>query len=87
MAAPDLKFWNVPVYGFDDIVALAQKPSNARWAVFRHGNDAGYYTGRDGFARFLVDVGRVCELTAQQARTRIGGHAPVGAPRDWEWPA
>jgi hypothetical protein len=81
----DLKFWNVPIYGYDDIVAVALKPSKARWAVFLQGKEAGYYDGRDGFSRFLTDVGRIVEITADQARQRIGGHKPVGAPRDWEW--
>lgn len=81
----NLKFWNVPVYGYDDVVALASNKSKARWAAFRAGNEAGLYQGQDGFSRFLTDVGRVLEITTQEARRRIGGHVPAGAPRDWEW--
>lgn len=81
-----VKFWNVPVYGYDDIVALAATSGKARWRVFLLGKDAGHFNGRDGFSRFLTDVGRIREISAQEARRQIGGHSPVGAPKGWDWP-
>jgi len=69
------------------IVALAPTAAKARWATFRVARDAGYYEGRDGFSRFLSDVGHISEITAINAQSRISGHRPIGAPRDWCWTA
>lgn len=81
-----LRFWNVPVYGFDDVVAVAPTRDKARWAAFTAGKEAGYYDERGGFSRFLADVGNIRSMLIDEARARLGGHIPAGAPRGWQWP-
>jgi len=80
----DLRYWLVPVSGYDDMVALATTRDRARFSVFRAGKEAGYFDGRDGFSRFLARVGHISEIDQIAAQSRIGGHRPIGAPQDWD---
>ena len=52
--------WSVRVYGFDgdlyDPVVDAPTAGAARYAGFKAIREAGYFGGRDGFARYLVNV-------------------------------
>lgn len=72
------RFWLVPVYGFDHIAAVAESAGKAKSATFRAAQDAGYYHGRDGFRRFLSDVGQPIEVRESEARQRVGHHKMVG---------
>ncbi len=48
--------WNVRVYGFSTEVFEAPTIGAARYRAWRAISEAGWYTGRDGFGRFLVNV-------------------------------
>lgn len=78
-----LRYWLVPVSGFADQVALAATAAKAKWAVFKCGREAGYYSGRDGPARFFAALGFVAEIDESEVSCRIGGHRPIGAGPEW----
>jgi hypothetical protein len=54
------QFWSVRVYGFEgcpyDPVVARPTIGAARYAAFSAMREAGYFTGSDGFLRFLVNV-------------------------------
>lgn len=54
------RFWSVRVYGFDgsphDPIVDRPTAGAARYAAFRAIREAGYFSGRDGFRRFLSEV-------------------------------
>ena len=72
------QFWLVPVYGFDDQVAVGETAAKARYAVFQAARDAGYFSGPFGFRDFLTASEAPSKITEEQARTRIGYHKVAG---------
>jgi hypothetical protein len=82
LAALPLRWWIVPMDGFQDFVARAPAKSQATWATFSAAQAAGYYTAPDGFSRFLAHVGHVREITAGEAATILGHQSPI----EWRSP-
>jgi len=72
------QYWLVPVDGFDAQVAVGITASLARYAVFAAGKEAGYFTGKDGFQRFLAASSKPTKITEAAARAIIGEHKAAG---------
>lgn len=66
------QYWLIPVYGFDAQVAVGDTASQAKYATFRAAQDAGYYSGPDGFRKFLFDAGQPSKITESAARAILG---------------
>lgn len=54
------RFWSVKVYGlgmgiYDPVVA-SDTPGGAKYATYKAAREAGYYQGKDGFFRFLLNA-------------------------------
>ena len=52
--AASLKWWNVEIYAFGDDRFQAKSKDAARYLAFKAMRESGYFRGRDGFHRFLV---------------------------------
>lgn len=50
----ELTRWIVAVDGFDEHAVYAVTASKARYRAYKDAEDAGFFIGRDGFARFIV---------------------------------
>ncbi|GJE29781.1 hypothetical protein LKMONMHP_4667 [Methylobacterium organophilum] len=73
------RLWSVRVDGFGsgpyDPVVKATTMSGARYAAFKALRDAGYFSGRDGFRRFLANGVEVwpANFLEEINAPRIGG--------------
>jgi hypothetical protein len=77
------RYWLVPVSGFDDQVILAATAAKAKWATLKSAKEAGYFKGSEGSARYFASLGCIREIDEREARSRIGGHRPIGAGPEW----
>ncbi len=50
-----MKTWRIHLYGFDSHTVQAPTRGAARYADWRRAREAGYFTGSDGFWRFLIN--------------------------------
>lgn len=58
------RHWIVEPYGFGAHVVAAPTRDAARYRSFRAAKEAGYFQGRDGFRRFVVNGATVREASA-----------------------
>lgn len=55
MGSATEKLWAVSVYGFDTYRFPGATASAAKYAAFKAIREAGYFSGRDGFWRFIAN--------------------------------
>ena len=62
------RVWCVYVYGFGSHHFRAKTASGARYAAFKAIREAGYFSGGDGFWRFLANGVRVARVSNRLAQ-------------------
>lgn len=72
------KRWLVEPYGFDPHEIAAPTRDAAKYADWKLAQAAGYFTGRDGFWRYLVSGVRVREITPALSDLPTKGSDHVG---------
>ena len=76
------KLWSVHVYGLGvgghDPVVASPTVGGAKYAAYRAAREAGYFSGRDGFFRFLLNVSaRPATAIEAECAPRIAGRAAL----------
>jgi hypothetical protein len=50
-----VRVWRIHLYGFDIHTVVARTRGAAKYADWKRAREAGYFTGPDGFFRYLIN--------------------------------